>query len=40
VFITRITDLNNKDCWVSIPHGNNEIAEIVGYFIDKQFESA
>ena len=37
LFITRITELNNKDCWISIPQGNNEIAEMVGYFIDKKF---
>jgi hypothetical protein len=39
LFITRITDLNNKDCWVSIPHGNNEVADMVGYYIEKQAES-
>ncbi len=38
VFITRIADLNNKYSWISIPQGNNEIAEMVGYFIDKQME--
>jgi hypothetical protein len=38
-FITRITDLNNQANWVSIPHGNNEMAETIGYYIDKHFEA-
>jgi len=36
LFITRITDMNNKPCWVSIPHGNNELAEAVGFYIEKE----
>ena len=36
IFITRIRDKNNIPCWVSIPQGNNEIASIIGNFIDEQ----
>lgn len=36
LFITKITDLNNKKCWVSIPHGNNAVAEMIGACIEKE----
>ena len=36
IFITRIRDKNNKPCWVSIPQGNDEIASVVGGYIDEQ----
>ena len=39
IFITRIKDRNNKPCWVSIPQGNNEVASIIGDFIDHQIYS-
>jgi hypothetical protein len=39
IFITRIRDKNNKHCWVSIPQGNNEVASIVGYYIDERLHS-
>jgi hypothetical protein len=39
IFITRIRDRNNKPCWVSIPQGNNEIASVVGNYIDEQVYS-
>jgi hypothetical protein len=35
IFITRIRDKNNKPCWVSIPQGNNELASIIGEYIDE-----
>jgi len=39
IFITRIRDKNSKHCWVSIPQGNNEVASIVGDFIDEQLHA-
>jgi len=36
IFITRIKDRNNKPYWVSIPQGNNEVASIIGDYIDQQ----
>jgi hypothetical protein len=39
IFITRITDKNNKPCWVSIPQGNNDLASIIGDYIDEQIYS-
>jgi hypothetical protein len=35
IFITRIRDKNNKPCWVSIPQGNNDLASIIGDYIDE-----
>ena len=35
IFITRIRDKNDKPCWVSIPQGNDDIALIVGHYIDE-----
>ena len=37
IFITRLKGGNNGPCWVSIPQGNNEIASIIGDYIDEQF---
>lgn len=39
IFITRIKDRNNKPCWVSIPQGNNEVASVIGDYIDHQIYS-
>ena len=39
IFITRIRDKNNKPCWVSIPQGNNDLASIIGDYIDEQIYS-
>jgi hypothetical protein len=39
IFITRIKDKNNRPCWVSIPQGNNEVASIIGDYIDHQIYS-
>jgi hypothetical protein len=39
IFITRIKDRNNKPYWVSIPQGNNEVASIIGDYIDQQIYS-
>ena len=39
LFITQITDRNNKPCWVSIPHGKNELAETIGLYIEKEVDS-
>ena len=39
IFITRIKDRNNNPCWVSIPQGNNEVASIIGDYIDRQIYS-
>jgi|SRR5262245_19073654 len=39
IFITRLRGRNNRPCWVSIPQGNNEIASIIGEYIDEQFHS-
>jgi hypothetical protein len=36
IFITRIRDKNNNPCWVSIPQGNNDLAETIGDYIDTQ----
>jgi len=38
VFITQITDRNNKLCWVSIPHGKNELAGTIGLYIEKEMD--
>jgi len=35
VFITRIRDRANTPTWVSIPQGNDEIALIIGKYIDE-----
>lgn len=35
IFITRIRDKNNKPCWVSIPQGNNDLASIIGDYLDE-----
>jgi len=39
IFITRIRDKNNKSCWVSIPQGNNDMASIIGDYIDERIYS-
>ena len=39
IFITRIRDKNNKPCWVSILQGNNDLASIIGDYIDEQIYS-
>jgi len=39
IFITRIRDKNNKPCWVSIPQGNNDLASIIGNYIDERIYS-
>src|SRR5512138_2054256 len=39
LFITQITDMNNKPCWVSIPHGNNALAEMIGLYIEKEMNN-
>jgi hypothetical protein len=39
IFITRIKDKNNKPCWISIPQGNNEVASIIGDYIEEQIYS-
>ena len=39
IFITRIRDKNNKFCWVSIPQGDNELASIIGDYIDERIYS-
>jgi hypothetical protein len=36
VFITQIKDKNNRTCWISIPQGNDDLAEIVGEFIKQK----
>jgi hypothetical protein len=36
LFITKIKDKNNKISWISIPQGNDELAEIVGEVITKR----
>ena len=38
IFITRIRE-HNKSCWISIPQGNNELAEIIGNYIDERLHS-
>ena len=35
IFITRIKDKSQQICWISIPQGNNELAESVGRIIDE-----
>jgi hypothetical protein len=39
IFITRIRDRNNKPCWVSIPQGNDDVASVIGDYIDEQIYS-
>ena len=39
IFITRIRDKNNKPCWVSIPQGNDDVASVIGDYIDEQIYS-
>lgn len=39
IFITKVRDHNNKHSWVSIPQGNNELASIVGDYVDEQIYS-
>jgi len=39
IFITRIRDKNNKSSWVSIPQGNNDLASIIGEYIDDHLYS-
>lgn len=39
IFITRIRGKNDKPCWVSIPQGNDDIASVVGNYIDEQVYS-
>jgi len=36
IFITRIKDKNQQTYWISIPQGNNDLAESVGSVIDRQ----
>ena len=36
IFITKIRDRDNKPCWVSIPQGNDELAVVIGAYIDEQ----
>ena len=38
IFITRIKE-NNKTGWISIPRGYNELAQVVGNYVDKQLRS-
>ena len=39
IFITKIRDKNNRPCWVSIPQGNNDLASVIGDYIDEQIYS-
>jgi hypothetical protein len=39
IFVTRIRGKNNKPCWISIPQGDDEIALIVGDYIDEHIYS-
>jgi hypothetical protein len=39
IFITRVKGKNNRPCWISIPQGNDEIASIVGDYIDDHIYS-
>ena len=39
VFITKIKDKNNKQCWISIPQGNDDLAIVIGNYIEEQFNS-
>jgi hypothetical protein len=39
IFITRIRGKNNKSCWVSIPQGNNDLASVIGEYIDNHLYS-
>lgn len=34
IFITKIRDKNNKPSWISIPQGNDELAEVAGKHVD------
>ena len=36
IFITRIHGTNNEACWISIPQGNDELAALIGRFIEDQ----
>lgn len=36
LFITQIRDKSNKNCWVSMPQGQEELAEIVGSIISNK----
>ena len=38
IFITRIREKNDKYCWVSIPQGNDELAEIIGPLVEGYFQ--
>jgi hypothetical protein len=38
IFITRIRE-HNKSCWISIPQGNNELAEVIGNYIEQKLHS-
>jgi hypothetical protein len=35
VFITQIKDKDNRICWISMPQGNDQIAELIGEYIKK-----
>lgn len=36
IFITKINDNNNKPCWISLPQGNDDLAALIGKFIEQQ----
>ena len=36
IFITRIKDKNNKPCWISIPQGDDDLAVVIGNYIEEQ----
>ena len=38
IFITRIRE-NNKSCWISIPQGHNDLAAVIGNYIDEKLYS-
>ncbi|HEV8285181.1 MAG TPA: hypothetical protein VGQ09_12780 [Chitinophagaceae bacterium] len=39
IFITQVRDKNNNLCWISIPQGNDDLAVVIGSYIEEQFSS-
>jgi hypothetical protein len=35
-FITKIRDKKNKSYWISIPQGNDELAQVIGQYVDDE----
>jgi hypothetical protein len=39
MFITKIRDKDNESRWISLPQGNDDLAMVIGNFIEEELHS-